>query len=935
MEKVKVLITGSVNNDFPSLLAKLSSLQKSKAGPFHVCFCVGPFFKSNASSLEGEDESENLKKAQNLLQEGSPSIPIYFCDAGQVPSGLNLPEQDDESKKDDAEIDIDDEEGEGEKEKSTDDSDDKEVLPKGVVEIAKNVFHLHGISHESSQTADILTIHVNDRKQYLTVAFMPPNARMGTAQTAKFEAKTAHPSFVGCDILLTSEWGQGIAGSSCLNKADVETLQRNIGVDCDLNVVGSFDVAEIASKSRPRYHFAPSLFSTNKKVDWYDSSLFLQSLPYTNPPSALSSGVIKNYHTSRFLSLCPVVESKKAKAGGKKKKFIHALGIQPLWSMDRVTATEVPKNVVVVPNPYTDEGYSKDGVNNQSAPENKSSISGMSNLGLSEAQTRRIMCEGNNSDQYRWNVANRNANRKRPLNTSTMEVDKSNCTLFLHGLHKDVSRGANLNRGTIFQVFQSDGCERVRYPGNDKDTGMNGRFHSFCFLEFPTHEKALQCLSKSGGMIEIAGVTLDLKWSSGSDRSKSRKIPPPPPPGFSGVMTSQDREHKRQRTGLSEAEAMDSSTLFIYIKANTESWTEEKGSSAILKLGNLAQKKLEDAINGEETSERVTAEEEPALKVTSRNLPSKSNCGFLDFASHAAASMGLATLTGSTNGGNLLDEFKIKDDNGDLFQEDMQLWWGKKTVPVVDKRHNFQKHHFPLDARTDCWFCLASPTCEKHLIVSLAESTYVTMPKGPVNEHHALIVPINHSGAENDGEKHVIGAFLEGSSVVQEIEETKEMLRRHANDKLDKDLLVFERAIPTKGGYHAHINCIPIERGLGSKIKATMMSMAASKSKFGSGFEVREIQNPDISITALLKNDDDLDGYFYIEIPFDGREQIKRFLYKYKSEDKDTKLPNVQFGREILASVLENPEIASWKNCVLPKEQEEEQANEFNKSIAT
>lgn len=945
MEKVKVLITGSVNNDFPSLVTKLSTLQKSKAGPFHVCFCAGPFFMKggNGVTLDSHEESEQLKKAQKFLEEGSP-IPIYFCDLGQVPSGLSLPKQDDESKKDDAEIDLDCDDNDGEDDKSekgNGDDGDKDALPKGIVEIAKNVYHLHGISFESSQTADILSIHVNDRKQYLTVAFMPPNARMGTAQTAKFEAKTAHPSFIGCDILLTSEWGQGIAGSSCLNKADVESLQQNIGVDCNLNELGSFDVAEIASKSRPRYHFAPSLFNANSKIDWYDSSLYLQSLPYTNPPSALSSGVIKNYHTSRFLSLCPVVESKRAKAGGKKKKFIHALGVQPLWSMDRVTATEVPKNVVVVSNPYTDEGYSKDEVDGQKAfGKNEANgigngSGGMNNLGLSEAQTRRIMCEENNNDQYRWNVANRNGNRKRPLDSSKMEVDESNCTLFLHGLHKDVSRGVNLNRRTIFAAFQLDGCVRVRYPGNDNDVGMNGRMHSFCFLEFPTHQKALQCLGKSGGMIEIAGVTLNLKWSSGSDRSK-RKIPPPPPPGFSGVMTSQDREHKRQRTELSEAEAMDSSTLFIYIKANSQEWSEERGVSAILKLERLAQKKLEDAINGgEESSERVTAEDEPALKVKSRKLPSKSNCGFLDFASHAAASMALATMTGSTNGGNLLDEFKIKDDNGDVFQEDMQIWWGKKTSPVKESRHNFQKHHFPLDARTDCWFCLASPTCEKHLIVSLAEYSYITMPKGGVNEHHALIVPINHSGAENDGEKHVIGAFLEEPSIVQEMEETKEMLRRHANEKLGKDLLVFERAIPTKGGYHAHINCIPVERGLGSKIRATMTSMASTKSKYGNGFDLREIQNPDIGITSLLKNDEDLDGYFYIEIPFGGKEQMKRFLYKFNSSNKDTKLPSVQFGREILASVLEKPEIASWKNCVLSKEEEERLANDFSTSIAS
>ena len=39
-----------------------------------------------------------------------------------------------------------------------------------------------------------------------------------------------------------------------------------------------------------------------------------------------------------------------------------------------------------------------------------------------------------------------------------------------------------------------------------------------------------------------------------------------------------------------------------------------------------------------------------------------------------------------------------------------------------------KKHNVP--ARMDCWFCLASPTCEKHLIVSVGRETYVCLPKG-------------------------------------------------------------------------------------------------------------------------------------------------------------------------------------------------------------
>ena len=48
-------------------------------------------------------------------------------------------------------------------------------------------------------------------------------------------------------------------------------------------------------------------------------------------------------------------------------------------------------------------------------------------------------------------------------------------------------------------------------------------------------------------------------------------------------------------------------------------------------------------------------------------------------------------------------------------------------------------------SRRDCWFCLASANCEKHLLVDIGEDFYVALPKGGLIKEHALIVPIAHS----------------------------------------------------------------------------------------------------------------------------------------------------------------------------------------------
>lgn len=45
----------------------------------------------------------------------------------------------------------------------------------------------------------------------------------------------------------------------------------------------------------------------------------------------------------------------------------------------------------------------------------------------------------------------------------------------------------------------------------------------------------------------------------------------------------------------------------------------------------------------------------------------------------------------------------------------------------------------------ECWFCLSSPNVESHLIVSIGEHYYCALPKGPLVQDHALIIPVEHS----------------------------------------------------------------------------------------------------------------------------------------------------------------------------------------------
>ena len=198
------------------------------------------------------------------------------------------------------------------------------------------------------------------------------------------------------------------------------------------------------------------------------------------------------------------------------------------------------------------------------------------------------------------------------------------------------------------------------------------------------------------------------------------------------------------------------------------------------------------------------------------------------------------------------------------------------------------------------------------------EECYITLPKGGVNEYHSLIVPVEHGG--------------DGVSVTRkiesEIDSIKSKLRKHARAALQKDLFIFERSIQTKGGYHPHIQCIPVDAGLGPKIQSKMLEMASR-----SGFKLKEITG-EIPLSSL--DDDWSEGYFYAEVPLPGGgDDYRRYLYRVADGGNGSKsFVPIQFGREVLAEVMNNPDVAQWKACVVSKEREEEWTNQFRESLS-
>ncbi|KAM6895333.1 CWF19-like protein 1 [Xenentodon cancila] len=210
-----------------------------------------------------------------------------------------------------------------------------------------------------------------------------------------------------------------------------------------------------------------------------------------------------------------------------------------------------------------------------------------------------------------------------------------------------------------------------------------------------------------------------------------------------------------------------------------------------------------------------------------------------------------------------------------------------------DQRQPKQPRHHPQPSGP-CWFCLASPQVEKHLVVSIGTHCYLALAKGGLTPRHVLILPIGH-----------YQSVVElGSEVVEEMEKYKSALRAFYKSKGERCVL-FERNYRSQ---HLQLQVVPVplDRCTTEDVKEAFMVQGQEQQ-----MELMEIpQHTDLKQIAPPGT-----PYFYVEL--DSGEKLFYRIQKH--------FP-LQFGREVLASeaVLNIPTRADWKECKQTREEEDE-----------
>ncbi|CAL0306981.1 unnamed protein product [Lupinus luteus] len=224
----------------------------------------------------------------------------------------------------------------------------------------------------------------------------------------------------------------------------------------------------------------------------------------------------------------------------------------------------------------------------------------------------------------------------------------------------------------------------------------------------------------------------------------------------------------------------------------------------------------------------------------------------------------------------------------------------KHSLQEEDDRHSSRRpgsENIRSSRSKECWFCLSSPNVESHLIISIGENYYLALAKGPLVDDHVLIIPVEH-----------MPSTLSLSSESEDgLFRFQNSLMRYCKNQ-GKDVIFFEWV--SVRGTHANLQAIPIPS---SKAAMAVKAFNLAAQKLGFKFIEKKFDSISDGRKFLSTQIDGNQSLFYAEIP--GGTVLLHHV------EEKVKFP-AQFGREVLAGLLNMADNADWRNHKHSKEEE-------------
>uniref|UniRef100_A0AAR5Q6T1 Cwf19-like C-terminal domain-containing protein n=2 Tax=Dendroctonus ponderosae TaxID=77166 RepID=A0AAR5Q6T1_DENPD len=235
--------------------------------------------------------------------------------------------------------------------------------------------------------------------------------------------------------------------------------------------------------------------------------------------------------------------------------------------------------------------------------------------------------------------------------------------------------------------------------------------------------------------------------------------------------------------------------------------------------------------------------------------------------------------------------FKTKKRKGDT---PSQYFYDMNASMEDEKRKQRPKKQRVEFDQAKCWFCLASPSVEKHLVITVGESCYLTLAKGGIVPEHFLICPMEHFQ----------NTLACSEEIRQEMAQFKEAIRKfyHRRDTVP---VFFERNYKTS---HMQLQAVPIPQQATRELKDIFLDESEAQ-----GCRLEELE----SHSRLDQVVPPKTPYFTVELP-DGQTLFTKI-------QGSLNFP-LSFGREVLASgpVLDMPDRVEYRDCLIDRSAEEE-----------
>ncbi|KAK9461044.1 CwfJ C-terminus 1-domain-containing protein-like protein [Lipomyces oligophaga] len=227
----------------------------------------------------------------------------------------------------------------------------------------------------------------------------------------------------------------------------------------------------------------------------------------------------------------------------------------------------------------------------------------------------------------------------------------------------------------------------------------------------------------------------------------------------------------------------------------------------------------------------------------------------------------------------------------------------------VRKRGNnrvFRSHMKAVDP-SSCFFCLSNSQLAQHFIVAIGDESYIATAKGPLPSPtserldcpgHIIIIPFAHQPT--------LISIEDESSRTQTKLEMDKFRARVSELYLEQGYHPVAFDIQKSSNIHFHIQMVPVPNAKISLVEEAF-------------FQAAETNGMKFVDESSLEQD-----FFRLYLP-------NKTLYMPLDSSKRFDL---QFGRKVLASVLELPDRVDWRNCVQDEADEERDAERFKQLFA-